>query len=135
MCPAEMWGNNPLVGSDFCVTISESFIRHSDAFSIVVIIFAILGLIAVMAITIIYIIFWKTPVVKSSGREQMITLLIGIGLIFILAFVYVSPPEPGVCAVQRVGFWICYSIIFGALLVKTVRVTRIFYRPKTLTRV
>ena len=135
MCPAEMWGNNPLVGSDFCVTISESFIRHSDAFSIVVIIFAILGLIAVTATTIIYIIFWKTPVVKSSGREQMITLLIGIGLIFILAFVYVSPPEPGVCAVQRVGFWICYSIIFGALLVKTVRVTRIFYRPKTLTRV
>ena len=135
MCPAEMWGNNPLVGSDFCVTISESFIRHSDAFSIVVIIFAILGLIAVMTTTVIYIIFWKTPVVKSSGREQMITLLIGIGLIFILAFVYVSPPEPGVCAVQRVGFWICYSIIFGALLVKTVRVTRIFYRPKTLTQV
>ena len=135
MCPAEMWGNNPLNGSDFCVPISESFIRHSDPFSIIVIILAILGLIAVMTTTIIYIIFWKTPVVKSSGREQMITLLIGIGLIFILAFVYVSPPEPGVCAVQRVGFWICYSIIFGALLVKTVRVTRIFYRPKTLTRV
>ena len=135
MCPAEMWGNNPLVGSDLCVTISESFIRYSDAFSIVVIILAILGLIAVMTTTIIYIIFWKTPVVKSSGREQMITLLIGIGLIFILAFVYVSPPEPGVCAVQRVGFWICYSIIFGALLVKTVRVTRIFYQSGTLTRV
>ena len=135
MCPAEMWGNNPLVGSDSCVTISESFIHYSNAFSIVVIILALLGLIAVMATTIIYIIFWKTPVVKSSGREQMITLLIGIGLIFILAFVYVSPPEPGVCAVQRVGFWICYSIIFGALLVKTVRVTRIFYHPKTLTRV
>ena len=134
-CPAEMWGNNPLVGSDSCVPISESFIRHSDPFSIVVIILAILGLIAVMATTVIYIIFWKTTVVKSSGREQMITLLIGIGLIFILAFVYVSPPEPGVCAVQRVGFWICYSIIFGALLVKTVRVTRIFYRSATLTRV
>ena len=135
MCPAEMWGNNPLVGSDSCVPIPESFIRYSDPFSIVVIILAILGLIAVLATTVIYIIFWKTPVVKSSGREQMITLLIGIGLIFILAFVYVSPPEPGVCAVQRVGFWICYSIIFGALLVKTVRVTRIFYRPGTLTRV
>ena len=135
MCPAEMWGNNPMVGSDFCVTITESFIQHSDPFSIVVIILAILGLIAVTATTIIYIIFWKTPVVKSSGREQMITLLIGIGLIFILAFVYVSPPEPGVCAVQRVGFWICYSIIFGALLVKTVRVTRIFYQSGTFTRV
>ena len=134
-CSNEMWGNNPLVGSHFCVPISESFIRHSDLFSIVVIIFAILGLVAVTATAIIYIIFWKTPVVKSSGREQMITLLIGIGLIFILAFVYVSPPEPGVCAVQRVGFWICYSIIFGALLVKTVRVTRIFYQSGTLTRV
>ena len=133
MCARETWGNNPLRGSDSCVEIPESFIRYSDAFSIVVIILAIVGLIAVMATTIIYFIFWKMPVIKSSGREQMITLLIGIGLIFILAFVYVSPPEPWVCAVQRVGFWICYSIIFGALLVKIARVTRIFFHSGTLT--
>ena len=134
VCPGETWGNNPLVGSDSCLSLQESFIHYSDAFSIVVIVLAILGLIVVTATTVIYIVFWKTPVVKSSGREQMITLLIGIGLMFILAFVYVSPPGPGVCAVRRVGFWICYSIIFGALLVKIVRVTRIFY-PGSLTRV
>ncbi|XP_064387120.1 metabotropic glutamate receptor 3-like isoform X2 [Halichondria panicea] len=133
-CGGETWGNNPLVGSDSCVPIPDSFIRYSDAFSIIVIILAVLGLIAVAAVTITYVIYWKTPVVKSSGREQMITLLSGIGLIFILAFVYVSPPEPGVCAVQRMGFWVCYSIIFGALLVKIVRVTRIFYRSANLSR-
>ena len=135
MCQGETWGNNPLEGSDSCLPITETFIRHSDPFSIVVIILAVFGLIAVIATTVVYIIFWKTPVVKSSGREQMITLLIGIGLIFVLAFVYVSPPEPGVCAVQRVGFWICYSIIFGALLVKIVRVTRIFFHAGKPTRV
>ena len=135
VCPGETWGNNPLVGSDSCLSIPESFIHYGDPFSIVVMILSIIGLIAVAVTTFLYIISWKTPVVKSSGREQMITLLIGVGLIFILAFVYVSPPGPGVCAVQRVGFWICYSIMFGALLIKIVRVTRIFYRPGTLTQV
>lgn len=134
-CESEFWGNNPLEGSDSCVPITETFIRHSDAFSVIVICLAILGLIVVIATSIVYFIFWKTPVVKSSGREQMITLLIGIGLSFILAFVYVSPPVPGVCAVQRVGFWFCYSLMFGALLIKIVRVTRIFYNQKGVTRV
>ncbi len=134
-CAGETWGNNPLVGSDSCVPIPESFIRHGDAFSIIVMILAVLGLVAVAVATTTYIIYWKTPVVKSSGREQMIILLSGIGLVFILAFVYVSPPEPGVCAVQRMGFWVCYSIIFGALLVKIVRVTRIFYISANLSRI
>lgn len=135
LCQAESWGNNPLLGSDGCVTIPESFIRHSDLFSIIVSLLAVLGLIAVLFVTVLYLIHWRTPVVKSSGREQMITLLIGIGLVFALAFVYVSPPDPGVCAVQRMGFWICYSIIFGALLVKIIRVTRIFYRGSNPMRI
>ena len=134
-CENEYWGNKPLEGSDSCVPIAETFIRYSDAFSVIVICVAVLGLIAVVATSIVYFMFWKTPVVKSSGREQMITLLIGIGLCFVLAFVYVSPPAPGVCAVQRVGFWFCYALIFGALLVKIIRVTRIFFNQTATTRV
>ncbi len=134
-CPSKSWGNNPLQGSDGCMSIPESFIRYSDPFSIVVILLAVLGLIAVLFVTIMYVIYWGAPIIKSSGREQMITLLIGIALMFVLAFVYVSPPEPGVCAIQRIGFWICYSIIFGALLVKITRVTRIFYRGSNPMRI
>ena len=94
---------------------------------------AIVGLITFIATSIVIIAFWKRQVVIQSQQEQMITFLIGIGLTFSLAFVYTRPPDPGVCAVQRAGLWISYSIIFGALLVKIVRNFCINFQPATRT--
>ena len=71
-------------------------------------------------------IYWKSSVIKSSGREQMVLLLSGIALSFVLPFLYVSPPSLGVCVFQRMGIWICVSFTFGAVLVKIVHVYRIF---------
>ena len=133
-CPNGTWGNNPTNGSTECIPIPESFLSHSHPYSIVIVIVAILGLTLVVATVIIFAIFWKTPVVKSSGREQMILLLIGISCSFALAFVFVAAPHPAVCAIQRIGLWFSFSLIFGSLMVKIVRVARIFLRKINLSR-
>ena len=133
-CPNGTWGNNPANGSTECVPIPESFLSYSHPYSIVIVIVAIFGLTLVLATAIIFAIFWKTPVVKSSGREQMILLLIGIACSFALAFVFVAPPHPAVCAIQRIGLWFSFSLIFGSLMVKIVRVARIFLRKVNLSR-
>jgi metabotropic glutamate receptor 2/3/metabotropic glutamate receptor 6/7/8 len=133
-CPNGTWGNNPANGSTECIPIPESFLSYGHPYSIVIVIVAILGLTLVLATVIIFAIFWKTPVVKSSGREQMILLLIGIACSFILAFFFVAPPHPAVCAIQRIGLWFSFSLIFGSLMVKIVRVARIFLRKVNLSR-
>lgn len=56
----------------------------------------------------------------------MIILMVGIVLSFLLAFVYIAPPVLGICVVQRIGIWFCFSLMFGAILVKLIRVVRIF---------
>ncbi len=133
-CPNGTWGNNPANGSTECIPIPESFLSYGHPYSIVIVIVAILGLTLVLATVIIFAIFWKTPVVKSSGREQMILLLIGIACSFTLAFFFVAPPHPAVCAIQRIGLWFSFSLIFGSLMVKIVRVARIFLRKVNLSR-
>ena len=129
----EMWGNNPLTGSDDCVASPEMSLSLTDPWSIVVMVISIVGIILAVAVAIIFAIYWKTPIVKSSSREQMILLLIGIGLSFLIAFIYVSPPLLGICVVQRIGLWLCFSLMFGSLLVKIVRVARVFLQNATLS--
>ena len=133
-CPEFSWGNNPLEGSSRCIEVQESFIDFSDGSAIAVLLISALGLLCVAFVAIVYGLFWKTPVVKSSGREQMVLLLIGIGLSFVVSVLYVSPPSVAVCVFQRIGLWFCFSLIFGALLVKIVRVARIFLGKPTLKR-
>lgn len=134
LCEEESWGNNPLVGSNSCVPVEESFLSGDHPYSIIIIIITILGLACVAFTTVVYAVYWTTPVIKSSGREQMILLLIGITCSFFSAFFFVSPPVVAICGIQRWLLWTSFSIMFGALLIKITRVARIFLRKTSLVR-
>ena len=82
LCDDHYWGNNPLSGNTHCVLIKEQYLI--SGWSIVSICIASIALIILTVITVIYVINWKTPVVKSSGREQVVILLIGIAVCYIL---------------------------------------------------
>ena len=134
LCSDNHWGNNPLSGSTHCAPVEVRHIDFSNGWSITSMCIASITLIILAVITVIFIVTWKTPVVKSSGREQMIMLLIGIGSCCVLTYIIVAPPSTGVCVFQRIGVWLSFSLIFGALFVKIVRVARIFYSIKSSTK-
>ena len=133
-CPDNMWGNNPLAGNTHCIDIDESYLKPSDAWGIVLIILAIIGLIAVVFVTSAFIWFWNTPIVKSSGREQMILLLIGLTLCFFITIFFLLKPSPASCGLQRIGVWVSYSLILCSLLVKLIRIARIFMQKTVSSR-
>ena len=134
MCPEHMWGNCPVNGSTDCVDIEESYLKPSDPWAIILMIIAIVGLLATAFVGAVFIWFWNTPIVKSSGREQMILLLTGITLCFLITIVFLIKPSPAVCGLQRIGSWFCISLIFCPLLVKLVRIVRIFMKSEISTR-
>ena len=72
-CPQYMWGYDPLNGSNGCVGIKESYLKPSDGWSIALILLAIIGLLAVVFVSGVFIYFWNTPTVMSSGREQLLS--------------------------------------------------------------
>ena len=133
-CPNNMWGNNPLTGSTGCVDISHTYLKPTDAWGIVLIVLSAVGLIAVAFVTCAFVWFWNTPIVKSSGREQMILLLIGLTLCFLVTIAFLLKPSPVSCGFQRVGLWFCFSLVLSALLVKLIRIARIFLHKSIANR-
>ena len=131
----DMWGNDPLRGSNGCVPIEERFLEFSHPWAIIIVLIAIIGLICVTATAIIFGIYWNTKIVKASGREQMIMLMVGIVLSFLQVFIYLAPPVLGICVIQRISIWFCFSLMFGAILVKIIRVARIFMNQGKVTHV
>ena len=125
-CPENMWGNNPLNGSNHCQAISKSYLDHSDTEGILLIILAIVGLIAVIVVAIAMGILRKFPSIRFSGKEIMFLLLIGITLCFLLSVFFILEPSILVCSFQRLTTWLCFSLIFSVLFIKMVRITRIF---------
>ena len=122
----EMWGNNPLNGSNGCIQIPETRVDFSNALSIVNVVISSLGMILTAIAAFVFSMFWNTPFIKASGREQMVLLLTGVASSFISAIIYVSPPSIGVCILHRCGLWFSFSLMFGALLLKVTRAARIF---------
>ena len=62
----EMWGNNPLTGSDYCVASPEVSLTLTDPFSIVVMVISIIEIIVAVAIAIIF-----------TGKLQLLNPLVG----------------------------------------------------------
>ena len=113
LCSDNHWGNNPLSGSTHCVPVEVRHLDFSNGWSITSMCIASITLIILAVITVIFVMTWNTPVVKSSGREQMVMLLIGIGACCVLTYIVVAPPSTGVCVFQRIGVWLCFSLALG----------------------
>ena len=84
------------------------------------------GLLAVVFVSGVFIYYWNTPIVKSSGREQMVLLLSGITLCLLITIIFIPKPFITLCTLQRIGAWFCFSLIISAIFIKLVRITRIF---------
>ena len=133
-CSEGQWGDYPLNGSTACMRLTETFLQHTNVWGALVIALSILGFLLVIFAVVSIGIFWNTPVVKSSGREQMLLLLAGVLMCFFLPYFYIVKPSTPICVFQRAGVWVCFSIIFSALFVKLLRIARIFLRRSNLGR-
>lgn len=125
-CPQYYWGNDPLVASNSCVPLLPIYQLLSDPLGVTILVLGPLGIVTVAIVSIVIGIFWKNPVIKSFGREQLILLLLGMMLSFALPLVYVFKPSTGVCVIQHIALWFSLTLIFAALLIKLIRITRIF---------
>ena len=127
----EKWGDKSTVGSTGCVEIPKVFLRFSDPFSIVIMIASIVGIILVLVTAICLGVFWTSPVIKASSRESVILILIGVLVSFASSFFYLSPPSLGICSLQRILIWFGSSLMYGALVIKVIRIARIFVFQKS----
>lgn len=114
---------------DGCEPLQE--VHLSTIWIAVVVTFSSLGILATSVVCVVFVKFAQTPLIKASGHELSVVLLLGIVLCYGFAFIMVSYPSKVVCAVQRFGIGLCFCVCYASLLVRTNRIARIFSGVKT----
>ena len=125
-CPEGEWGNNPLRNNTACEAIQVNFISYNTWWSWVFLVVSLVGLAGWAVISIIYLVNWKHKVVRCSGREHCLLMLIGAGICFVLAVFTIAKPLIFTCVIWTLLYWLSLSLLIFPLLMKIVRIVRIF---------
>lgn len=72
-----------------------------------------------------------TPIIRASGKELSLILLIGVLLSYLAPFSFIVYPTAFSCGIVRFMLGLSYTISYVAILVKTNRIFRVFNLRKT----
>ena len=125
-CPAGEWGNDPLENNTGCVPIELQFINYNVWWAWVFLVISVGGLAGWLVVSIIYLGNWTHRVVRYSGREHCVLMLVGAGLCFLLAFFTIAKPLIVTCVIWNLLYWLSLSLLIFPLLMKIIRIVRIF---------
>ena len=90
----------------------------------------LLGIFLTLFVCIVYIRFFRTPIVKASGGELCFLLLLGIACRFVLAVLELVQPSDLVCITGYVLRYAALNICVTVLFLKTMRITSVFQVDK-----
>ncbi|XP_009700821.1 PREDICTED: metabotropic glutamate receptor 1-like [Cariama cristata] len=113
-----------------CEPIPVKYLQWSNIESIVAVVFSCLGILVTMFVTLIFVLYRDTPVVKSSSRELCYIILAGIFLGYVCPFTLIAKPTTTSCYLQRLLVGLSSAMCYSALVTKTNRIARILAGSK-----
>ena len=131
LCPQDQ---TPDDTKSLCVNLRQTFFGWSNPIAIILLTLSGIGILIAVVGVIIYLIYWRTKLIKSTSRELMAVILLGIILCFTLTVSYIGEPNIASCGIQRVGYYFCITLCFGSLLIKMNRIHRIFNKRTLSTK-
>ncbi len=123
-CPETFWPDEE--NATECVSIEPTYMKPTDLIASCLIAVNALMLIVTIIFIIIFFIHKEMKLVKASGKEFMAIILLGITSAYVIAFLFILKPSRELCFATHFGFNLTATLIYAPLLVKTVRVYRIF---------
>lgn len=94
-------GRWPIQNKTSCFDLPQKYLRWDSIYSLISLSIACLGIALTIFVSIIFIKYLDTPVVKASGRELSFILLAGIAFCHLSTFVLLSKPTIFICGSQR----------------------------------
>ncbi|KAH1009695.1 hypothetical protein HUJ04_002015 [Dendroctonus ponderosae] len=113
-----------------CIPIPEEYLQPDSGWAIGAMSFSSIGVSITIFILAVFLKYYKTPIVRASGRELSFTLLFGILMCYSVTYSLVLKPTDVVCSIQRFSAGFCFTVVYAALLTKTNRIARIFKAGK-----
>ncbi|XP_017486927.1 PREDICTED: metabotropic glutamate receptor-like, partial [Rhagoletis zephyria] len=117
-----------------CFDLELRYMKWDSTYALIAIGVSVFGMGLTVFVVAIFFRYSETPIVKASGRELSFILLSGICFCFLNTFILLAKPTLLSCSLQRFGVGFGFSIIYGALLTKTNRISRIFDSARKTAR-
>lgn len=127
-CGQGFW---PHTNKSSCYELEERHIDWSSVYAIIPICLSLAGIVTTLLVMFVFIKNRDTPIVKASGKELSMLLLVGFLVCYSMSFVLLMRPTPIVCALQRFGVGFGFAVTYASLLTKTNRISRIFSSRST----
>lgn len=110
-------GRWPVANKTSCFELPQKYLRWDSLFSLISLSISCLGIALTLFVSVIFIKYIDTPVVKASGRELSFILLAGIAFCHLCTFVLLAKPTTLICGGQRflVSFHSDFLFFFGFL--------------------
>uniref|UniRef100_H2ZKW4 G-protein coupled receptors family 3 profile domain-containing protein n=1 Tax=Ciona savignyi TaxID=51511 RepID=H2ZKW4_CIOSA len=109
-----------------CLPVPTDFLSFAHGWVWGVLCVSCVGLILTIITFALYAWNWETALVRASGRELSSMILIGVLLTFMLTFFFCFKPTKALCVMRRLSTGLSFTIIYSAVLVKTMRISFIF---------
>ncbi|XP_038654722.1 G-protein coupled receptor family C group 6 member A-like [Scyliorhinus canicula] len=130
-CSEDQWSE---VGSSICKNKTVEFLRWRDAISVVLIIFALLGLLIICMIITLFTKYLGTPAVKAAGGWMCYIMLPSLVLGLVSAILFIGEPFNWVCIIRQPLFGISFTLCVSCILVKSFRIILAFSFNPTIHR-
>lgn len=132
-CDMFFWPN-VLTNLTTCESIIPSFPAYKDGIVIFEITSSLLGIITSVFVIFAYYYFKDASVIKAASLELSFLQLLAILLGFVTMLLYVTPPTHVSCALAYWMFCFSLNLLYAPLLVKAIRIYRIFHAAAQGTR-
>lgn len=94
-------GRWPVTDKTSCYDLPQKYLRWDSIYSLISLSVSCLGIALTLFVSVIFVKYIDTPVVKASGRELSFILLAGVAFCHLATFVLLSKPTTFVCGGQR----------------------------------
>ncbi|XP_015245566.1 PREDICTED: LOW QUALITY PROTEIN: G-protein coupled receptor family C group 6 member A-like [Cyprinodon variegatus] len=113
-------------GSSYCTKRKDLYLKWEDPYHIAVLTATALGAVLTIIAAIIFIAYWNTPVVRSSGGPVSIILLFSLLFTFGSVTLFGAKPTKWKCEARQVWFGLSFTLSVSCILVKSFKIILAF---------